>query len=172
MHNVPATEKCKVVAGQHSRGLDHRRPTAKGIPREHAREQNASGTLATCEPIDTAITPLSLTLLDSEEEALAFFFGGWPSCRGLPTFFALGPFFEPLGRPGLRFWTSGWFLEDILGLCSVCIAEYVFLMRIGWGKPLENANNSGSLMREGTRCLCLYMVIFFKLRYIGGAVHL
>ena len=48
-------------------------PTAKGTPREHAREhnasknasKNASGTLATCEPIDTAITPLSLTLLDT-----------------------------------------------------------------------------------------------------------
>ena len=39
-------------------------PTAKGIPREDAREQNASGTLATCEPIDIAITPSSLSLLD------------------------------------------------------------------------------------------------------------
>ena len=53
MHNVPATEKCKVVAWQHSRGLDLRRghwsyrkrqPTRARTraKRERTREQNAS----------------------------------------------------------------------------------------------------------------------------------
>ena len=45
-------------------------PTTKGIPREHAREQNASGTLATCKPIDTAITPSSPSLLDFDDSAI------------------------------------------------------------------------------------------------------
>ena len=43
-------------------------PTAKGTPREHARkhthEQNMSGTLAACEPIDTGKTPLPPSLID------------------------------------------------------------------------------------------------------------
>ena len=59
-------------------------PTAKGtpydIPREHTREQNASmhtsknasGTLATCEPIDTAKTPFFPSLIDIVLDMLNF----------------------------------------------------------------------------------------------------
>ena len=62
MHNVPATENCKIVARQHSRGLDHKGgmgPTAKGTPHEHAHEH-------TREPISTAKTPLPPSLIDSQ----------------------------------------------------------------------------------------------------------
>ena len=36
------------------------------IPREQNTSKNASGMLATCEPINTAITPLSPSLIDQE----------------------------------------------------------------------------------------------------------
>lgn len=43
----------------------------------------------------------------STDRRLLFLCGAVPSLRGLPTFFAVGLFFVPLGRPGLRFSGGG-----------------------------------------------------------------